>query len=71
MLDTSCALMTAFGETWQNAANFSLTSCVSGVSALQTSTSGLIPRPLNSFTVCCVGLVFCSPTGPITGTSET
>ena len=31
--------------------------------------SGLIPSPCNSFTECCVGFVFCSPTAPTTGTN--
>ena len=37
----------------------------------QTMTSGDRPNPRNSLTPCCVGLVFCSPTAPRTGTSET
>ena len=35
------------------------------------TTSGERPRPRRSRTLACVGLVFCSPTLPTTGTSET
>ena len=33
--------------------------------------SGWMPRLRSSVTECCVGLVFCSPDGPMNGTSVT
>ena len=37
----------------------------------QTRKSGVRPAAIRFWTLCCVGLVFSSPTTPITGTSET
>ena len=43
----------------------------SGSSLRHTITSGWMPRLRSSVTECCVGLVFCSPDGPMNGTSVT
>ena len=71
MLGTSWVDITAWGFTWQNAASLLRVSSLSGFEERHTRMSGVMPRPRNSFTVCCVGFVFCSPTGPMTGTKET
>ena len=44
---------------------------LSGASLRQTMRSGWMPRLRSSVTECCVGLVFCSPDGPMNGTSVT
>ena len=43
----------------------------SGRSLRHTITSGWMPRLRSSVTECCVGLVFCSPEGPMNGTRVT
>ena len=42
-----------------------------GRSERHTMTSGWRPSERSSFTECCVGLVFSSPVGPMSGISET
>ena len=42
-----------------------------GRSLRHTIASGWMPRLRSSVTECCVGLVFCSPDGPMNGTSVT
>ena len=42
-----------------------------GGSLRQTMASGWMPRLRSSVTECWVGLVFCSPDGPMNGTSVT
>ena len=45
--------------------------CDTGSSERHTIASGWIPRLRSSVTECCVGLVFCSPDGPMKGTRVT
>mmetsp|Transcript_29679 Transcript_29679/g.75615 ORF Transcript_29679/g.75615 Transcript_29679/m.75615 type:complete len:231 (-) Transcript_29679:605-1297(-) len=71
MLDTSCMVSTASVGTWQNSASFSRTPSSSGSWQRHASSVGLRPSERSTCTECCVGLVFCSPTTPMTGTSDT
>ena len=71
MFGTSCTLRTRDGSTWQKMPSFFRVASSSSDSPRQTMTSGDRPNPLNSLTPCCVGFVFCSPTTPRHGTSET
>ena len=57
--------------TSQSSEIFSLRFRPNGRSERQTITSGCRPSERNSFTECCVGLVFSSPDGPMNGISET
>ena len=50
---------------------FSLSRFGIGRSLRHTIASGWMPRLRSSVTECCVGLVFCSPDGPMNGTSVT
>mmetsp|Transcript_6492 Transcript_6492/g.19583 ORF Transcript_6492/g.19583 Transcript_6492/m.19583 type:complete len:226 (-) Transcript_6492:324-1001(-) len=71
MLDTSLRFITWVGLTWQKSASFSFTLCSRGSLLLQAKKVGVIPTDLSTWTLCCVGLVFCSPTTPRTGTRLT
>lgn len=51
--------------------NLTLTDCSRGSELRQASRWGLIPKLRSTATLCCVGLVFCSPTTPSTGTKLT
>ena len=51
--------------------SFSLTPSPSGSLLRQASRSALRPSERSVATLCCVGLVFCSPTTPMTGTRLT
>ncbi len=50
---------------------FSFSRIEIGRSERHTMASGWMPRLRSSVTECCVGLVFCSPDGPMNGTSVT
>ena len=50
---------------------FSLSRVGIGRSDRHTMASGWMPRLRSSVTECCVGLVFCSPDGPMNGTNVT
>mmetsp|Transcript_11492 Transcript_11492/g.39964 ORF Transcript_11492/g.39964 Transcript_11492/m.39964 type:complete len:276 (+) Transcript_11492:1467-2294(+) len=71
MLDTSCRLRMWFVSTWQKRASFCFTPSSSGSVERHASRSGARPRERSAWTECCVGLVFCSPTTPSTGTRLT
>mmetsp|Transcript_17645 Transcript_17645/g.30260 ORF Transcript_17645/g.30260 Transcript_17645/m.30260 type:complete len:261 (+) Transcript_17645:996-1778(+) len=71
MFLTSCMVSTFSVGTWQNRASFSLTDCSMGSWQRHANSVGLRPNERSTCTLCCVGLVFCSPTTPITGTNET
>mmetsp|Transcript_3289 Transcript_3289/g.12721 ORF Transcript_3289/g.12721 Transcript_3289/m.12721 type:complete len:282 (+) Transcript_3289:477-1322(+) len=71
ILLTSHKLMIHFGFTWQNSASLSMTLCSSGCFERHASMCGDNPAERNAWIECCVGLVFCSPTAPTTGTSDT
>ncbi len=71
MLPASAALTTARSSTSQRLEILRLRSSLSGSSLRHTMTSGWMPRLRSSVTECCVGLVFCSPDGPMNGTSVT
>ena len=61
MLERSSLWMTQSKSTLQKAATFFLKPSSRYFSVRRTSTSGWIPTLCNSFTLCCVGLVFSSP----------
>ena len=61
MVSRSLAAIIFFLLTLQKSAIFSFSLLGMGTSERQTNISGLIPIDLNSFTECCVGLVFSSP----------
>ena len=71
MLSASAAFTTAEMGTSQRFEIFRFRSSEIGVSLRHTMTSGWIPRLRNSVTECWVGLVLCSPVGPMSGTSVT
>ena len=64
-------VITASGDTSQRLEILSSSSLVRGVSHRHTMASGCTPRERSSVTECWVGLVFCSPEGPMNGTSVT
>lgn len=55
----------------QGLTSLTLTACSKGSELRQASRWGLIPRLRSTATLCWVGLVFCSPTTPSTGTRLT
>ena len=71
MLPASAALTTARLSTSQRLEILTLRSSLSGSSLRHTIRSGWMPRLRSSVTECCVGFVFCSPDGPMNGTSVT
>ena len=71
MLDTSHRFKMQSGVTWQKSASLSSTACSRGSLLLQASMCGESPAERQRLHGCCVGFVFCSPTAPTTGTSET
>ena len=71
MLLASAALTTARSSTSHRFEILRLRSSEIGSSLRHTITSGWMPRLRSSVTECCVGLVFCSPDGPMNGTSVT
>ena len=71
MFLTSCIVSTCEAGTWQKSASLSRTAGSSGASERQARKLGAMPSERSTLTECCVGLVFCSPTTPRTGTSET
>lgn len=71
MFFTSCIVSTCDAGTWQKRANLSRTALSSGASERHARKLGAIPKERRTLTECCVGLVFCSPTTPRTGTRET
>mmetsp|Transcript_14615 Transcript_14615/g.43241 ORF Transcript_14615/g.43241 Transcript_14615/m.43241 type:complete len:426 (-) Transcript_14615:386-1663(-) len=68
--DTSCTESTLVGDTWQKRAILWHVDCSRRSVERQMIMSGLRPTERSSFTPCWVGLVFCSPTLPRTGTNE-
>ena len=56
----SLTLITALSLTLQNNATFWIVSLSKSSEVLNKIASGLIPRPVNSLTLCCVGFVFTS-----------
>mmetsp|Transcript_16374 Transcript_16374/g.44882 ORF Transcript_16374/g.44882 Transcript_16374/m.44882 type:complete len:220 (-) Transcript_16374:337-996(-) len=71
ILLTSCMVSTQCGSTCVNKASLSLTLASSGFAQRQASRLGFKPSERSTWTLCCVGFVFCSPTTPMTGTSDT
>ncbi len=71
MLRASAALTTARSSTSHRLEILRLRLSLSGSSLRHTITSGWMPRERSSVTECWVGLVFCSPDGPMNGTSVT
>ena len=57
--------------TLQQRTSFSRTEVASGSVDRQARRLGFSPNERNTATECCVGLVFCSPTAPSTGTRLT
>ena len=70
-LPASAALTTASGGTSHSREIFCFSESLTGRSLRHTMTSGWMPRARSSVTECWVGLVFCSPAGPMNGTSVT
>ena len=71
MFDTSWTPRQCSEGTWQKSASLFFVLAASGCVERQTRKSGVRPAAIRFCTECCVGLVFSSPTTPITGTSET
>ena len=71
MLRVSAAFTTAFSSTSHRFEILRFRLSLSGSSLRHTITSGWMPRLRSSVTECCVGFVFCSPDGPMKGTSVT
>mmetsp|Transcript_4227 Transcript_4227/g.10864 ORF Transcript_4227/g.10864 Transcript_4227/m.10864 type:complete len:271 (-) Transcript_4227:598-1410(-) len=71
MFDTSDKFMTWVAGTWQKRASLSFTDCSRGSLLRQARKLGAIPTERSTWTLCWVGLVFCSPTTPRTGTRLT
>ena len=63
--------ITQSGFTLQNSDIFFLTTSSIGASERVTMISGIIPKPCNCLTECCVGLDLCSPELFIYGTNVT
>mmetsp|Transcript_1626 Transcript_1626/g.4201 ORF Transcript_1626/g.4201 Transcript_1626/m.4201 type:complete len:344 (+) Transcript_1626:407-1438(+) len=71
MLLTSCMVSTLASGTWQNSDSLLRTLWSSGSEQRHAIMRGLMPRERSTATLCCVGLVFCSPTTPRMGTRLT
>ena len=71
MLRASAALTTARSSTSQRLEILRFSESLIGSELRQTMTSGWMPRLRSSVTECWVGLVFCSPDGPMKGTRVT
>ena len=71
MLPASAALTTPSWCTSHSRLILFLRSSGMGSSERTTMASGWMPRLRSSVTECWVGLVFCSPDGPMKGTSVT
>ena len=71
MLAASAAFTTARSSTSQRLEILLFSADESGRSLRHTITSGWMPRLRSSVTECWVGLVFCSPEGPMKGTRVT
>ncbi|CAB4603027.1 unannotated protein [freshwater metagenome] len=71
MLRASAAFTTAPSSTLQRFEILRFRLSLSGASLRHTMMSGWMPRLRSSVTECWVGLVFCSPEGPMKGTSVT
>ena len=72
MLRASAALTTALDGHVAEVGDLALEVVAERAASLRhTMTSGWMPRLRSSVTECWVGLVFCSPDGPMNGTSVT
>ena len=71
MLRASAAFTTARSSTSQRLEILRFRLALRASSLRHTITSGWMPRLRNSVTECWVGLVFCSPDGPMKGTKVT
>ena len=71
MFGVSMAETMPSSGTSQSLEIFSFSRVEIGRSERQTMASGWMPRDRNSVTECWVGFVFCSPDGPMNGTSVT
>ena len=71
MFRASAAFTTARSSTSHRFEILRFSESLIGSELRHTMTSGWMPRLRSSVTECCVGLVFCSPDGPMNGTSVT